>query len=66
MRRPQNLLPEFAFISYVRRDGVTASYAPPGGGVGPYFDSYDVFLLQGTGREAIAGFTSGIASAIFS
>ena len=27
------------------------SYAPPGGGVGPHFDSYDVFLLQGTGHR---------------
>src|SRR5260221_4238762 len=27
------------------------SYAPPGGGVGPHFDSYDVFLLQGLGRR---------------
>ena len=24
---------------------------PPGGGVGPHFDSYDVFLLQGEGRR---------------
>jgi 50S ribosomal protein L16 3-hydroxylase len=28
-----------------------ASYAAPGGGVGPHFDSYDVFLLQGSGRR---------------
>jgi 50S ribosomal protein L16 3-hydroxylase len=27
------------------------SYAAPGGGVGPHFDSYDVFLLQGEGRR---------------
>ena len=27
------------------------SYAPPGGGVGPHFDSYDVFLLQGLGTR---------------
>jgi 50S ribosomal protein L16 3-hydroxylase len=27
------------------------SYATPGGGVGPHIDSYDVFLLQGTGRR---------------
>jgi len=27
------------------------SYAAPGGGVGPHFDSYDVFLLQGQGRR---------------
>jgi 50S ribosomal protein L16 3-hydroxylase len=28
-----------------------ASYAVQGGGVGPHFDSYDVFLLQGFGRR---------------
>jgi len=27
------------------------SYAAPGGGVGPHFDAYDVFLLQGFGRR---------------
>jgi 50S ribosomal protein L16 3-hydroxylase len=27
------------------------SYAPPGGGVGPHFDSYDVFLAQGIGQR---------------
>ncbi len=27
------------------------SYAVPGGGVGPHFDSYDVFLLQGSGHR---------------
>ncbi len=27
------------------------SYAPNGGGVGPHFDSYDVFLLQGQGKR---------------
>jgi 50S ribosomal protein L16 3-hydroxylase len=27
------------------------SYAAPGGGVGPHFDSYDVFLLQARGRR---------------
>ena len=31
------------------------SYAAPGGGVGPHFDSYDVFLLQGRGRAPLAG-----------
>ena len=27
------------------------SYATDGGGVGPHFDSYDVFLLQAQGRR---------------
>ncbi|OGA45769.1 MAG: cupin [Betaproteobacteria bacterium RIFCSPLOWO2_12_FULL_62_58] len=52
----QALLLEFAFIPYARLDDVMVSYAPPGGGVGPHFDSYDVFLLQlaGTRRWRIS------------
>ena len=45
------LLAQFAFIPYARLDDLMVSYAPPGGGVGPHFDSYDVFLLQGSGRR---------------
>jgi 50S ribosomal protein L16 3-hydroxylase len=45
------LLDRFAFIPYARLDDVMVSYAAPGGGVGPHFDSYDVFLLQGRGRR---------------
>jgi 50S ribosomal protein L16 3-hydroxylase len=45
------LLDAFAFIPSARLDDVMASYAVPGGGVGPHFDSYDVFLLQGRGRR---------------
>jgi 50S ribosomal protein L16 3-hydroxylase len=45
------LLRRFAFIPYARLDDVMVSYAVPGGGVGPHFDSYDVFLLQGEGRR---------------
>jgi 50S ribosomal protein L16 3-hydroxylase len=45
------LLQRFAFIPYARLDDLMISYAVPGGGVGPHFDSYDVFLLQGTGRR---------------
>ena len=45
------LLQRFAFIPYARLDDVMVSYAAPGGGVGPHFDSYDVFLLQGEGRR---------------
>jgi 50S ribosomal protein L16 3-hydroxylase len=44
--RAQSLLLEFDFIPYARLDDVMVSYAPPGGGVGPHCDSYDVFLLQ--------------------
>lgn len=45
------LMREFAFASFARLDDVMVSYAAPGGGVGPHVDSYDVFLLQGTGKR---------------
>jgi len=45
------LMRRFAFVPYARLDDVMVSYAAPGGGVGPHFDSYDVFLLQGSGRR---------------
>jgi len=47
----RELLQHFAFIPYARLDDVMVSYAPPGGGVGPHFDSYDVFLLQVAGER---------------
>jgi 50S ribosomal protein L16 3-hydroxylase len=45
------LLRRFAFAPYARLDDLMVSYAAPGGGVGPHFDSYDVFLLQGEGQR---------------
>ena len=45
------LLRQFHFLPYARLDDVMVSLAAPGGGVGPHFDSYDVFLLQGTGTR---------------
>jgi 50S ribosomal protein L16 3-hydroxylase len=45
------LLERFAFIPRARLDDLMVSYAAPGGGVGPHFDSYDVFLLQGKGHR---------------
>ena len=45
------LLRRFSFIPYARLDDLMVSYATGGGGVGPHFDSYDVFLLQGMGRR---------------
>ncbi len=45
------LLHQFDFIPRVRLDDLMVSLAPDGGGVGPHFDSYDVFLLQGHGRR---------------
>ena len=49
--RAKELLGRFDFIPYARLDDLMVSYAPPGGGVGPHFDSYDVFLLQGEGQR---------------
>ena len=45
------LLRQFSVIPYARLDDLMVSYAAPGGGVGPHFDSYDVFLLQGEGTR---------------
>jgi len=45
------LLHAFDFIPFARLDDLMVSFAPPGGGVGPHFDSYDVFLIQGLGRR---------------
>ena len=50
-RRGEALLGAFDFVSRARLDDLMVSYAAPGGGVGPHFDSYDVFLLQGFGRR---------------
>ena len=45
------LLENFRFLPSWRIDDVMISYAAPGGGVGPHFDNYDVFLLQGYGQR---------------
>jgi hypothetical protein len=45
------LLAAFRFIPNWRIDDVMVSYAVDGGGVGPHFDQYDVFLVQGLGRR---------------
>ncbi|MCA1978507.1 MAG: cupin domain-containing protein [Thiobacillus sp.] len=45
------LLKRFDFIPHARLDDLMVSYAAPGGSVGPHFDSYDVFLLQGEGHR---------------
>ena len=47
----RQLQQRFGFVPYARQDDVMVSYAAPGGGVGPHYDSYDVFLLQGTGAR---------------
>jgi 50S ribosomal protein L16 3-hydroxylase len=45
------LLRQFRFIPDARLDDLMISYATDGGGVGPHFDSYDVFLLQAHGQR---------------
>ncbi|UXY14579.1 cupin domain-containing protein [Chitiniphilus purpureus] len=45
------LLHRFDFLPYYRLDDLMISYAPPGGSVGPHYDSYDVFLLQVGGAK---------------
>jgi 50S ribosomal protein L16 3-hydroxylase len=41
----------FRFAPDARLDDLMISYATDGGGVGPHFDSYDVFLLQAHGTR---------------
>ena len=45
------MMRRFSFIPHARLDDLMVSYATDGGGVGPHFDSYDVFLLQGIGKR---------------
>jgi 50S ribosomal protein L16 3-hydroxylase len=45
------LIQQFRFVPDARLDDVMISYATDGGGVGPHFDSYDVFLLQAHGQR---------------
>jgi 50S ribosomal protein L16 3-hydroxylase len=42
---------QFRFIPDARLDDVMISYASDQGGVGPHFDSYDVFLMQAQGQR---------------
>lgn len=41
----------FDFIPSWRVDDVMISFASDGGGVGPHYDNYDVFLIQGEGSR---------------
>lgn len=45
------ILRRFDFIPQTRLDDLMVSWATDQGGVGPHFDSYDVFLLQLAGRR---------------
>ena len=49
--RVHALMNQFRFVPDARLDDVMISYATDGGGVGPHFDSYDVFLLQAHGQR---------------
>jgi 50S ribosomal protein L16 3-hydroxylase len=46
-----SLLQQFRFVPDARLDDLMISFATEGGGVGPHFDSYDVFLLQAQGQR---------------
>ena len=46
-----DLLAKFRFVPDARLDDLMISFATDGGGVGPHFDSYDVFLLQVHGKR---------------
>jgi 50S ribosomal protein L16 3-hydroxylase len=45
------LLSSFDFLPSWRVDDIMVSYAEDGGNVGPHFDYYDVFLIQGEGQR---------------
>lgn len=45
------MLSRFRFVPQARLDDLMVSWASDGGGVGPHFDSYDVFLVQVKGRR---------------
>ncbi len=45
------LLDSFDFLPAWRLDDIMISVAGDGGGVGPHFDRYDVFLVQARGRR---------------
>jgi 50S ribosomal protein L16 3-hydroxylase len=45
------LIEPFRFVPDWRIDDVMVSIAAAGGGVGPHFDQYDVFLVQGLGQR---------------
>ena len=47
----ERFLNQFDFIPRARLDDLMVSFATPGGGVGPHFDSYDVFLVQAMGKR---------------
>ncbi|MEJ6000449.1 JmjC domain-containing protein [Paucibacter soli] len=51
LQNAHELLAQFRFVPEARLDDLMISYASDGGGVGPHFDSYDVFLIQVHGQR---------------
>ena len=49
--KAHELLQRFRFVPEARLDDLMISFATDQGGVGPHFDSYDVFLLQAHGKR---------------
>jgi 50S ribosomal protein L16 3-hydroxylase len=49
--RISDFMRQFRFVPDARLDDLMISWATDGGGVGPHFDSYDVFLFQAQGRR---------------
>ena len=49
--RVHDLMGQFRFVPDARLDDLMISWASDGGGVGPHYDNYDVFLLQAFGRR---------------
>ena len=49
--RADELLRQFRFVPDARLDDLMVSFATDGAGVGPHYDSYDVFLLQAHGKR---------------
>ena len=46
-----DLVERFRFIPSWRLDDLMISYSTDGGGVGPHYDNYDVFIIQASGRR---------------
>lgn len=51
VNRTQDLLKQFWFVPKWRFDDLMVSYATDQGSVGPHFDNFDVFLIQGKGKR---------------
>lgn len=47
----QEMIRAFGFLPRWRIEDIMVSLATQGGGVGPHFDQYDVFLVQGLGQR---------------